>query len=428
MLAIFLLLLIALILIGIPVATATGLTSLAVLAVGRGIFDIPTEMVAQRVLYGVSSFPLLAIPFFLLAGRLMNTAGITDRIFGFANTLVGHVTGGLGHVNIVASMLFAGMSGSAVSDAVGLGTIEMKAMLKEGYDRDFSASITAASSCIGPIIPPSIPMVLYGVLGGVSVGGLFIGAFIPGILMGLSLMVIVYFFARRRGYPRRQRPPIKEFFISAKGAFLPLMTPTILIGGIWSGIFTPTEAAVVAVLYSLFLGLVVYREVKLKDLPEIFYKAMEDTAIIMFIVAAASLYGWLLIRYRIPIILAEDLTTLTTNPLLILLLLNGFLLIVGCFMETTAAINILTPILVPLVVSVGIDPLHFGVVMVLNLMIGLLTPPVGMVLYSMTRVAELPYERLQRAILPFLIPLFVVLFLITVFPQIVLFLPNLVFN
>lgn len=425
MLAPMLLVLIALIILGVPVAFAMGAASTFIFALSRGIDSIPYDMIAQRLLYGANSFTLLAIPFFLLAGKIMNTAGITVRIFRFANSLVGFVQGGLGHVNVVASMLFAGMSGSAVSDAAGLGAVEMKAMLDEGYPRDVSAAITGASSCIGPIIPPSIPMVLYGVLGGVSVGALFIGAFIPGILMGISLMVLFSIIAKKRNFPKRGRLDPKEVLASFRGAFLPLMTPVILIGGIWSGKFTPTEAAVVAVIYALFLGVVVYREIKPSQIINIFYEGMQDTAIIMFIVTCASLFGWLLVRLRIPMILADQLLAVSQNPLVILLICNVFLLIVGFFLETNAAVNILTPIMVPLIITVGIDPLHFGVIMILNLMIGLLTPPVGMVLYTLTRVAELPFYELQRAIIPFIIPLVVVLIIITLFPQTVLWLPGL---
>jgi len=421
---IFLIALLLLIFGGVAIAFAMGITSLIVVVIDRGIGNIPFGMMAQRMVYGVNSFPLLAIPFFLLAGRLMNTSGITDRIFNFCNVLIGHVRGGLGHVNILASMIFAGMSGSAVSDAVGLGQIEIKAMKDQGYDLEFSAAITAASSTIGPIIPPSIPMVLYGVLGNVSVGALFIGGIIPGVLMGLFMMVTVSIIAKQRRYPIQERARFKTIIRTTFQALFPLLCPVILIGGIWSGIFTPTEAAAVAVVYSLFLGLILYRELNWRSLIKVLREALDDTSVILFIIAAASLYGWLLARYQIPSGIAEKILVLTQDPLTILLLVNGFLLVVGCFMESLAAINILTPILLPLVMKVGIDPIHFGVVMVLNLMIGLLTPPVGMVLFAVQRVAGIPFAKLQRALLIYFIPLLLVLLLITFYPPLVMWLPS----
>ncbi len=424
----FLIVLLLLILGGMAVAFSMGITALIVVIVDRGFANIPFGILAQRMVYGVNSFPLLAIPFFLLAGRLMNTAGITDRIFNFCNVLIGHVRGGLGHVNILASMIFAGMSGSAVSDAVGLGQIEIKAMKDKGYDPDFSAAVTAASATIGPIIPPSIPMVLYGVLGNVSVGALFIGGIIPGVLMGLFMMITVSIIAKKRGYPIQNRASLINILKASGKAFFPLLCPVILIGGIWSGIFTPTEAAAVAVLYSLFLGTVLYRELNWRGLLKVLREALDDTCVILFIISAASVYGWLLARYQIPTGIAEKILSITTDPLTILLLINGFLLIVGCFLESLAAINILTPILLPLVMKVGINPLHFGLIMVLNLMIGLLTPPVGMVFYAVQRVAGVPFARLQRALLIFFIPLLAVLILITLYPPLVTWLPSLVWK
>lgn len=421
---VFLIALLLLIFGGMAIAFAMGVTSLIVVVIDRGIGNIPFGIMAQRMVYGVNSFPLLAIPFFLLAGRLMNTSGITDRIFKFCNVLIGHVQGGLGHVNILASMIFAGMSGSAVSDAVGLGQIELKAMRDQGYDDEFSAAITAASSTIGPIIPPSIPMVLYGVLGNVSIGALFIGGIIPGVLMGLFMMTVVSIIAKRRNYPVHKRAGFRDVVRATFAALFPLFCPVILIGGIWTGIFTPTEAAAVAVVYSMGLGLILYRELNFRSLIRVLREALDDTSIILFIISAASLYGWLLARYQIPSGIAERILSLTQEPMVILLLVNGFLLVVGCFMESLAAINILTPILLPLVMKVGIDPLHFGVVMVLNLMIGLLTPPVGMVLFAVQRVSGVPFDRLQRALLIYFIPLLLVLLLITLFPSLVMWLPS----
>jgi tripartite ATP-independent transporter DctM subunit len=408
----FLIVLLLLICVGLPIALSMGATTMVAVAFKRGIGDIPHSMMAQRMVYGVNSFPLLAIPFFLLVGRLMNIGGITDRIYTFCSVLIGHVRGGLAHVNILGSMIFAGMTGSAVSDAVGLGQMEIKAMTDQGYDRNFAAATTAASATIGPIIPPSIPMVLYGVLGNVSVGALFIGGILPGVMMGVFMMVVVATIAKRRGFPLQKR------------AALPLLSPVILIGGIWGGIFTPTEASVVAVLYSIFLGYVIYREMDFRGLLRMLREALDDTSILLFIIAAASLYGWFIARYQISSSIAEQILSLSKSPLVYLLIVNVLLLVVGCIMESLAAINILTPILLPIAVKLGIDPVHFGLVMVLNLMIGLITPPVGMVLYAVQRVAGISFGDLVKAVSIYYIPLVLVLLLITIYPPLVTWLPS----
>jgi len=419
--------LIFLFLLGMPVAFGLGVTAfIMAILMEKSLFDINYGIIAQRIFYGPNNFLILAVPFFLLAGRLMNTSGITTRIYNFADALVGHVQGGLGQVNVLGSMIFAGMTGVGTSDAAGLGTVEIKAMRDAGYDDDFTVAITAASATIGPIIPPSVPLVIYGVLATVSVGRLLIGGIIPGILMGLALMVMVSFYAKKRRYPKRNRTNFKELLKTFRQAFLPLMTPVILVGGMISGVFTPTEAAAVAALYSFVLGVFVYREISLSNFWVIIKETAKDTAIIMFIVACALYYGWVLIRSRIPIILLEELTAITTDPLIILFILNGFFLIVGCFMETIAAMSILVPVLTPLIQKVGIDPLHFGLVMVLNLVIGLITPPFGMVLFVLDKVSGVPIYRIVKATLPFIIPLLVVLILITIYPPLVTFLPNLV--
>jgi len=413
-----------LIFVGLPIAFSMGATTMIAVAFKRGITDIPHTMMAQRMVYGVNSFPLLAIPFFLLVGRLMNIGGITDRIYTFCSVLIGHVRGGLAHVNIMGSMIFAGMTGSAVSDAVGLGQMEIKAMTDQGYDRKFAAATTAASATIGPIIPPSIPMVLYGVLGNVSVGALFIGGIIPGVLMGLFMMAVVATVAKRRGFPLQKRATLGQIIRAIYRAVFPLLSPVILIGGIWGGIFTPTEAGVVAVLYSIFLGLIIYREMNFRGLLRMIREALDDTSILLFIIAAASVYGWFIARYQISTSIVEQMMGFSKDPLVILFIINILLLIVGCIMESLAAINILTPILLPVAMSVGIDPVHLGLVMVLNLMIGLITPPVGMVLYAVQRVAGISFDDLVKAVAIYYIPLMVVLFLITVFPPLVTWLPS----
>jgi tripartite ATP-independent transporter DctM subunit len=340
--------------------------------------------------------------------------------------MVGFLPGGLGHANCIASLIFAGMSGAAVADAAGLGQVELKAMKDAGYDRDFSVAITGASSTIGPIFPPSIPMVIFGLVAGVSVGRLFLGGVVPGVVMTLALMTMVWIYARKRNYPRTPFPTFRQFVRAFMDAFLPLMTPTILLGGIWSGWFTPTEAAAVAVAYALILGTLIYGELTWRDTLQVFIDSAKDTAALGFIVAAASFYGWLLMRTGAPAAMANALLGISRNPLVLLLIINVILLIVGCFFETIVAILILGPILMEVITKVGIDPVHFGVVMVLNLMIGLLTPPFGVVLFVMVHVGEISFERVVRATAPFIIPLLVVLLLITVFPPLVTWVPNMV--
>ncbi len=420
----FLVLLVIMFIVGVPVAFSIGITPVIMMILESGSLDINVGVIAQRIMYGVNNFIILAIPFFFLAGRLMNTGGMTKRIFNFADTLVGHFKGGMGHVNIVASMIFSGMTGAAASDAAGLGTIEFRAMKDAGYDDEFAVAVTGASSTIGPIIPPSLPLVMYGILSGVSIGRLLIGGIVPGVFMGLVLMVMVSYYAIKRDYPSRTRASFSEIGKSFIKAFPGLVTPIIIIGGIITGIFTPTEAAAIAVFYSLIIGVFIYGELSWRDVWDIFFKTAKDTAVITFIVATASLYGWLLIRSRVPIVILEALTAITTSKLGILLLLNILLLIVGCFMETIAAISILVPVLTPLMAKVGINPLHFGLVMVLNLMIGLLTPPFGVVLFILNKITGVPLEKVMRNVLPFLIPLLIVLLLITIFPSIVTWLPS----
>ena len=409
---------------GVPIAMSLGLTGLVAFFIEQGTrMNVP--MIAQRMMYGINNFVLLAVPLFILSARLMNTAGITTRLFNFATTLVGFLPGGLGHANCVASLIFAGMSGAAVADAAGLGQVELKAMDEAGYDHEFSVAITAASSTIGPIFPPSIPFVIFGLVAGVSVGRLFLGGVVPGVLMAGALMVMVAVYATKRNYPRAPFPTLRGFAKSFAQAILPLMTPTILLGGIWTGWFTPTEAAAVAVAYALILGTLIYRELTWKDVIQVFIDSARDTAALGFIVAAASFYGWLLMRTGAPAAIVAALLGISRDPLTLLLIINGFLLIVGCFFETIVAILILGPILMEVVTKVGIDPVHFGLIMVLNLMIGLLTPPFGMVLFVMVQVGKISFERVVRATAPFIIPLIVVLGLITVFPPLVTWLPNL---
>ena len=413
--------LITLLILRVPIGFCLMLSSFAyILVTGDISFDIMT----QRLEAGAEKFTLLAVPFFIMAGKLMNAAGITDRIFNFARAIVGHIPGGLGHANVLASIFFSGMSGAAVADAGGLGSIEIEAMRKDGYEAGFSGAITAASSTIGPIIPPSIPMIVYGVFAETSVAALFAAGVIPGLLMGLSLMIMVYVYSIRFNYPKHARAKLKQLYGAFIAAIPPLITPLILVGGILGGVFTPTEAGAVAALYALFLGSVFYRTLNLKKIWEVFLDSSFTTGSVMLIVIAASLFGWVLTLERIPVIAGSFILSFTQNKIIILLITNLFLFFVGCFLEPVAAMIILIPVFLPICEQLGINTVHFGIIMVLNLMIGLLTPPVGLVLYIIADIAHISFEQVVRATLPFLIPLIVVLFLLTYWPYIVLILPR----
>jgi tripartite ATP-independent transporter DctM subunit len=414
-----------LLVIGVPVAIALAGSSLLYVML-EGIQ--PHLVVLHRMIGGIDSFPLLAIPFFIMAGSLMNSAGITNRIYDFALALVGWLKGGLGHVNVVGSVIFAGMSGTAVADAGGLGNIEIKAMRDHGYSVDFAVGVTGASSTIGPIIPPSLPFVIYGVMANASIGKLFAAGVIPGLVMALTMMIMVTYYAHTRGWHRDAKFSIVALWQTFKRAFLPLLTPIILVGGMTTGVFTPTEAAIAATAYAIVLGMGIYRTLSLKKLIKVSMETAETTAIILLIVAGASIFGYLITLTKVTDNVSALVLSITTQPWAILLLVNIFLLIVGCFMETIASITILVPVLLPLMDRIGVDPVHFGLIMVLNLMIGLLTPPVGMVLYILARVAGISFERTTKACLPFLVPLLVSLALVTYWPSMVMFLPNLFYK
>jgi len=412
---------IVLMLAGVPVALAMIVASLAYVMISG---TVPDFVVIHRMYGGIDSFPLLAVPFFILAGNLMNSAGITNRIYNFALALVGWLKGGLGHVNIVGSMIFAGMSGTAIADAAGLGTIEIKAMKDHGYPIDFSVGVTAASATLGPIIPPSLPFVIYGMMAGVSIGQLFLAGVIPGIVMGLFMMATVTWYAYRRNYGRDTAFSWLALVSTFADAFLALMTPVILLGGMTVGIFTPTEGAIIASAYALALGLVWYRTLDLKMLVKISMDTIETTATVLLIVAAASIFGWLLTVTRVTDAVAAWVLAFTHTPWVFLLLANVLMLAIGCFLEPVAAITLLVPILVPICKTLGIDLVHFGLVMVLNLMIGLLHPPLGTVLFVLSRTANLSVERTTMAILPWLVPLLAALVVCTYVPEIVLWLPR----
>ena len=391
--------------------------------------NISVMVAAQKMISAPDSFTLLAVPFFLLAGQLMNSGGVTNRIFNFAESLVGNFRGGLGYVNVLASMLFAGMSGSANADAGGLGTVEIRAMRDAGYEDDFTIGVTASSSLIGPIIPPSVPFVIFGAIANVSVGGLFIGGIIPGIIMGASLFVMIYFVAKKREYSRNEMPELKIFLknvlISFKEAFFALLTPLIIIGGIWLGFFTPTEAAVVSIVYALIVTIYIYKDQKWKDIPPVIVDVVRIVPRAILIVGAANLFGWIMNYEKMDTVLLKLLFSFTTNKYIILFIINIILLAMGMFLEVISAIMLFLPILQPIMEALQIHPIHLGVVMVLNLMIGLLTPPVGFVLYMLSIVSDVPVQQVIKYVIPWIIPLVISLFIITFVPDLVMFLPRL---
>ena len=407
-------------LLGLPLFASMGLAAYAFVGLG----GLTTTIIPQKIAQSANSFPILAAPLFILMGNIINSAGITERIFTFATSIVGWLRGGLCHANILASVIFAGMSGSAVADAAGVGTLEIKAMRDEGYDAETAAAITAASATIGPIIPPSLPMVIYGVSADVSIGALFLAGVVPGLLMAGALMAMVAQVARRRNLPRHAFPNVKAVWIALRRASWALLTPVVLFGGMIAGIFTPTEAAGVAVVYALFLGLVVYRDFDLRELPRIIADTVETTGVVMALVMTAGALGWCLSLSRVPQTIGPALVSAVGDPLLFLLMVNLILLFVGCFMEALAAMLILVPILTPAAMQLGIDPVQFGLIFVLNLMIGTITPPVGVVLFVTSKIAGISFESMSRAIIPWLVPLIAVLLATTFFPVLATGLPN----
>ncbi|MFP6871575.1 MAG: TRAP transporter large permease [Nitrospinota bacterium] len=387
--------------------------------------EMPITFLASTMVGAMEHYSLIAIPLFIFAAQIMNISKVTDRIFDFAKVLTGHFTGSLGHANIVASIIFAGMSGSALADAAGLGRVEIEGMTKEGYDKPFSAAVTAASSCIGPIIPPSIIMVIYASIAEESAGRVFLGGVVPGFIMGGAMMVIVYFICRKRGYKTYPRASLAQIWKSFRSAFLALLTPAIILGGIGSGATTPTEAAVLAVAWALFLGMVVYKEVRPSDIPRILATVVIYTAVVLFIFSAATVFTRIITIERIPFIFARFLMTALQEKWLILLVLNIFLLIGGMVMEPTPLLLIVTPVMLPISQALGIDLVHLGVFMVLNLVIGNLTPPFALALFVVSDISKVPFWTVVRATTPFYVPLFITLFAIVYIPQLVMWLPNL---
>lgn len=408
---------------GLPLFVNLGLSSFLYLF----LTDTNPLIAAQRITQAANSFTMIAAPFFILMGNLMNTGGVTRKMFRFANVLVGTVPGGMGHANVLCSALFAGMSGTAVADAGGLGNIEIEAMREVGYDDDFSCAVTAASSVLGPIIPPSLPMVILAVTVGASVGRCFVGGIIPGILIAAALCSMVAYYAKKRKYPKNPRPTLKVVWVVFKEAFFALLAPVILFAAIYTGIVTTTEAAIVAAFYSLMIGLGIYKDLKLRDIPKVMLATCETTGVVLAIVMTANIFGYVLTIAQIPQKITMVLTSID-NKILFLLVINLFLLFVGCFMEGTAAILILAPILIPAMMSMGVSETQACLIMILNLMIGVVTPPVGVVLYVTSNVAKVSADRVIKATVPFLLPLFIVLLIVTYVPAVTNFLPNLIYG
>jgi tripartite ATP-independent transporter DctM subunit len=413
--------LLVLILMNLPIAVAMGLTAVAFF-IGRGEGSLLT-MLPQRMYASTTGFTLLAIPFFILAGNLMNTGGITTRIFRFAKAVVGHIPGGMGQVCVLANVIFSGMSGSAIADAAGLGQILHKAMVDNGFKPKFSAAIVASAATIGPVIPPSIPFVLYGALTGVSVGTLFLAGFIPGILMAAVMMTAIGLLSKRYNLPREKKVDFREIVASVREAFLALLTPVIIIGGILTGWFTPTEASVVASLYALFLGFL-YKDLKLRDLPGILWVSIRQTVSLMFIIAAAGFFGWLTIHQRIPDQVISTLTVMSATAAGVLAMVMIIVLILGCFLEGNAIFIITIPIFLPIAQQFGIDLVNFGVVMTLLIMVGNLTPPVGMCLFAVSSFSKVSIAVLAGEVWPYLVGILLVTILIAYVPEIALFIPN----
>lgn len=419
---IILVLLVVLLLVGMPIGFSLCIASLISIFVCT---SIPISVVIEKMLLGVDNFLLLAIPLFILAANIMNKSGITTRIFDFARSLVGRVPGALGHANIVASLFFAGMSGAAVADSAALGKIEIKAMEDQGYPKDFAAAITCASATIGPIFPPSIPLVIYASIAQVSVAKLFVGGVVPGLLIAVVLMVMVYIISVRNSYPQTEAFSIREVFQTLKKAFLPLLAPVLVVVGILTGLFSPTEAAAAVTVYAFVIGFFIYKELKLSDFPQIFIETALTSSVILFIISASSVFSWYLNINKVGFLLIKFVQNMGITPVLFIIVTNVVLILLGMVMETTTVLMILTPLLLPVAQALGIDLVYFGVLIVFNLMIGLSSPPFGLGLFTVSEISGSSIEKVIKAILPFLPVLIIALILLVVFPDLIMWLPNL---
>lgn len=408
--------------INMPVAFALGIAAISAIAYTG---TLPLNGIVTRMFVGVDSFTLLAIPFFIVAGEVMNAAGITARIVAFSSTLVGHIRGGLAHVTIVSNMFFSGISGSATADASALGSMLIPAMERSGFHRDYSVAVNASASAMGPIIPPSIMMVIYGSIANVSIASLFLGGFVPGVLVGLGLMTIAYLVARHRGYPAERRASLGEVWRTFREAALALMMPVIILGGIFSGIFTATEAGVVAVVYAIAVGRFVYRTIMLRDLGDLLVNAATTTAIALFVIALASAFAWLLAWGGFGDIVLKALLSLSDNPTVIVLLILAFILFLGLFVEGIPVLVIFAPILLPVILQLHVDPVFFGVVLVMSVVVGSVTPPVGILTYICCAIAGVTISEVFKALLPFCAVMIAVLLLCALFPSLVLIIPSL---
>jgi len=408
---------VVLVVLGVPIAFVLGVSSFVALFFGS---SMTLTLIPQQMFTACDSFPLLAIPLFMIAGSLMEAGGISKRLINLADAMVGHYTAGIAYVSIVTSMFFAAISGSGPATVAAIGAIMIPAMVEAGYDKGFAAAVMAISGSIGIIIPPSIPMITYAVVANTSVGGLFTAGFGPGILVGLSLMLCSYLVCKKQGFglSTRSKASRKERWNAFKKAALALLMPVIILGGIYGGVFTPTEAASVAVFYGLFIGKFVYKELTLKKIKPVLVDSAVTTAMIMLIIAAAKVFGWIMTAERIPDVIAKSMLALTSSKFAILLLIDGLLLLVGCFMETNAALIILTPILLPVVATLGVNPIHFGIVMIVNLAIGMATPPLGVNLFVACGIEKLSIERISRAVIPFIVTNVIALLAITYFEPI----------
>ncbi len=410
-----------LVLIGTPIGTSMVLSSLLYFVwAGTGL-----AFSAQRIVDGLNSFPVIAIPLFILAANIFNVSGITQHLFGFSSALVGHIRGGLGHVNILASLFFSGMSGSALADAGGLGKLEAKAMHDAGYPPALSASLTAVSAVLGPLVPPSIPMVIYGVVSGASIGGLFLGGVVPGLLCALAMMVMLYWVAGRQRLPVCERASVRQVLSYGWQSLPALLAPVVIIGGIFSGLFSPTEAAAVTVVYALLVSALVYRQRSVRLLWACLYDTAVVTSGIAWTLGGVAMMGVVLSMENAPAQLTSVFTHWASGPTSFLLLACALLLVLGCFIDLVALLLVLVPSLVPVAAGYGLDPVYFGVVVILTLMIGTITPPMGMVLFVVAQSHQFPVAKLALAVLPWTIPLLVVLLLMVLFPPIVTFLPTL---